>query len=241
MCGIAGIYNTSKSNEELEHLAKKFVNLLHHRGPDGNGFKILHHTNEKKTLLTHTRLSIIDLSDLAKQPMSKYNEKISISYNGEIYNYKELRSELIRDGEKFTSDSDTEVVIAAYKKWGINCFEKFIGMWALAIFDRENNSVLLSRDRLGIKPLYYAKDKSSIIFGSEAKIILGYSSIFCEANEDSISDYLSYRYPLGKKTFFKNINCIEQELLKFLQKIMKLQKRIGILIKTKNMILIVLK
>ena len=115
---------------------------------------------------------------------------------------------------KIYLDSDTEVVIAAYKKWGINCFEKFIGMWALAIFDRENNSVILSRDRLGIKPLYYAKDKSSIIFGSEAKIILGYSSIFCEANEDSISDYLSYRYPLGKKTFLKNINCIEPGTIK---------------------------
>ena len=214
MCGIAGIYNTSKSEGELNHFANRFNDLLQHRGPDGNGFEILKSNNNSKTLLTHTRLSIIDLSDMAKQPMNKYNGSICITYNGEIYNYKELRAELIKLGESFKTESDTEVIIAAYRNWGEKCFEKFIGMWALAIYDKDKNILILSRDRLGVKPLYFAKDKTTVIFGSEPKIILSYDRAYNEINLDSFSDYFSYRYPLGNKSFFKKINCLEPGTIK---------------------------
>ena len=208
MCGIAGIYNTQKKTDELRTLGENFINLLHHRGPDGNGIKIFH-TEENATCLTHNRLSIIDLTSSASQPMSKYNSKLWITFNGEIYNYKEIREELSNEGEIFFSNSDTEVILAAYKVWGTECFNKFIGMWAIAIYDSEENSLILCRDRLGIKPIYYNDSNREIIFGSEPKILLSYNSDLSKLNNDSLSDYFSYRYPLGNETFYKNIKIIQ--------------------------------
>jgi len=208
MCGIAGVFNTQKKTDELRALGEKFISLLDHRGPDGNGIELFH-TSQNSTCLTHNRLSIIDLSSSARQPMSKYNSKLWITFNGEIYNYKEIREELINKGEVFFSNSDTEVILAAYKVWGTECFNKFIGMWAIAIYDSDENSLILCRDRLGIKPLYYTDTSREISFGSEPKILLAYNRNLSVLNNDSLSDYFSYRFPLGNKTFYKNIKIIE--------------------------------
>ncbi len=209
MCGIAGVYNSSKDSDELNYLGRKFVKLLHHRGPDGNGIEVFDCNNASRTCLTHNRLSIIDLSNKARQPMSKYKSRYWISFNGEIYNYKEIKRELQKKGENFFSDSDTEVILASYKVWGGKCFEKFIGMWSIAIFDKFENTLVLCRDRMGIKPLYYAIVNNEVIFGSEPKVIISYSDYFRKLNHHSLNDYFSYRFPLGDKSFYKKIKTIK--------------------------------
>lgn len=195
MCGITGILNLNNkkiNNKELE----KMTNIVRHRGPDDEGYvllgdnvfevrvgkdtvkqikgrKITDKINKKFTIgLGHRRLSIIDLSANGHQPMSDSEKKIWIVYNGEIYNYIELREELIKKGYKFKTKSDTEVIINAYKEWGTYCVKKFNGMWGFAIYDLKKKLLFCSRDRFGIKPLYYYFDKNVFIFGSEIKSIL---------------------------------------------------------------------
>ena len=134
--------------------------IVTHRGPDGHGVVLFHNNGERtdhsvgwQIGLAHRRLSIIDLSKRGHQPMC-YRDKYWIAYNGEIYNYIELRTQLIQLGHKFISKSDTEVLLAAYAEWGTNCFARFRGMWSIVIFDIKINQIICSRDRLGIKPLY---------------------------------------------------------------------------------------
>lgn len=222
MCGIAGIYNSKKCAEELKQIGNKFIQLLNHRGPDGNGIQLFSDHQRFNSCLTHNRLSIIDLSSDANQPMSKYNSRLWISFNGEIYNFRELRDELHSKGERFITNSDTEVILASYKVWGTKCFEKFIGMWALAIYDKDENSLILCRDRLGIKPLYYKSDGHEVVFGSEPKVILSYSNDNHYINSESLSDYFSYRFPLGNKSFYKNIKSLDPgSYIKFNKNIFK--------------------
>ncbi|MBS1646333.1 MAG: asparagine synthase (glutamine-hydrolyzing) [Bacteroidetes bacterium] len=152
MCGIAGIWHL---NKEALHATKlqSFTNSLEHRGPDGFGFYI----DEKKQLgLGHRRLSILDLSEAGKQPMSFADGRYWISYNGEVFNFIELRIELKNKGYSFKTETDTEIILAAYHCWGIDCLHKFNGMFALAIWDSAEQKLFLARDRFGIKPLYYA-------------------------------------------------------------------------------------
>ena len=133
MCGIGGILG-SVSQDKINYITHDMKNLLHHRGPDGNGIIVLKKDFNTKLAFVHTRLSIIDLDKSANQPMS-YEDRFWITYNGEIYNYQEIRNELITYGFKFNTKSDSEVILAAYSRWGIDAFSKFIGMWALAIWD----------------------------------------------------------------------------------------------------------
>ena len=126
MCGIAGIVNSNKDPGELENIGSLMINQLHHRGPDGSGIKIINKKDKRNILMAHTRLSIIDLSERASQPMSNISGDIWITFNGEIYNYAEIRKELSIEGYKFRTDSDTEVIIHAYKHWGMDCFKRFI-------------------------------------------------------------------------------------------------------------------
>ena len=208
MCGIAGIVNSNKAPDELENIGSLMIKQLHHRGPDGSGIKIINKKDQRNILFAHTRLSIIDLSERASQPMSNVNRDIWITFNGEIYNYAEIRKELSVEGYKFRTDSDTEVIIHAYKHWGINCFKKFIGMWAIALWDQERERFILSRDRLGIKPLYYSFDGESLIFGSEPKVILEQDPSKRKLNLNALSDYLSYRYVLDGSSFFSGIEAV---------------------------------
>lgn len=161
MCGIFGHIGAIS-----EELARTCTDILAHRGPDGSGL-----WQDDDITFGHRRLAILDLSDKGKQPMSYGEGRYWITFNGEIYNFIELRRELEKDGYSFWSDSDTEVILAAYIRWGESCLEKFNGMWAFAIWDRHEKELFLSRDRFGKKPLFYAELSSGFAFASEMKAL----------------------------------------------------------------------
>jgi len=200
MCGIAGIFDLRKNKKISKQTLLSMCNSMVHRGPDDSGIVILNNLG-----LGHRRLSIIDLSKKGRQPMSDDKKEIWIVFNGEIYNFREIKDELIKKNYNFKSKSDTEVIIYAYKEWGIDCIKKFNGMFSFALFDVKKNELFLVRDRLGIKPLYYTKINNSFIFSSEIKAILKYVGFKKEVNIRAVSSYLSYRYVIGNETLFKNI------------------------------------
>jgi asparagine synthase (glutamine-hydrolysing) len=156
--------------------------------------------------LAHRRLSIIDLSNAGHQPMSTDDGKVLISYNGEIYNFREIRRTLEKRGHKFTSATDTEVVLKAYLEWGTDCLEKFIGMFAFAIWDGHHQTLFLARDRLGVKPLYYYLNQSQrmLIFASELKAIMAFKDFAREINAEAVPLFLHYQYIPAPRTIFKN-------------------------------------
>lgn len=162
MCGITGIIDASLVPDEAERLLDSMLQSLRHRGPDHCGRWV-----NAPVLLGHNRLSVIDLSDKAHQPMEY--EGLVIVYNGEVYNYVEIRDELEKRGCRFRTQSDTEVVLAAYREWGGDCVNRFVGMWAFAIWDKEKRELFCSRDRFGIKPFYYIHAGDKFYFGSEYK------------------------------------------------------------------------
>jgi asparagine synthase (glutamine-hydrolysing) len=164
MCGIAGIIDPTLSRERGEVLLTAMLEPIRHRGPDHSGRWI-----DMPVLLGHNRLSIIDLSAAAHQPM-EFGD-LTIVYNGEVYNYLELRDELARKGYRFRTNSDTEVILAAYTEWGSACVTRFLGMWALAIWDKRRRELFCSRDRFGIKPFYYIDAGDRFYFGSEYRAL----------------------------------------------------------------------
>ena len=151
MCGIAGIWRFDNRRVASAELVR-FTDTLAHRGPDGRG---IHIDEEANIGLGHRRLAILDTSETGKQPMSYANGRYWISYNGEIYNFLEIRDQLQQQGYRFTTQSDTEVILAAYDHWGEKCQIHFNGMWAFALWDARDRSLFLSRDRFGVKPLHY--------------------------------------------------------------------------------------
>lgn len=200
MCGIAGIINLNKEPINKEKL-KNMVKVIKYRGPDDEGYYI-----DNNIGLGHCRLSIIDLSSAGHQPMSNKDKSLWIVYNGEIYNYIELRNELKKQGYTFRSNSDTEVIIHAYEEWGENCVKKFNGMWAFALWDQHKKQLFCSRDRFGIKPLYYYFDKKTFIFASEIKAILKALNQKPEPNWPVVYNYLMNSILCySEETFFKHI------------------------------------
>ena len=202
MCGIFGkVYSTSNSNYNKDKFYKA-LNLLEHRGPDNFGaiFK-------PEFSFGHRRLSIIDLSENANQPFTSNDGLVTIVFNGEIYNFNELKANLTHK-YIFKTESDTEVLLNLYYEHGIECLDKIIGMFSIAIYDERENVSYLVRDRLGIKPLYYFYHNNDITFSSEIKSILNYEDYNFELNELAISSYLSFRYPILNDTFFKDIFSI---------------------------------
>lgn len=198
MCGIAGILHFDPSRTADESLLKKMTDSLVHRGPDGEGFFCRNNVG-----LGHRRLSIIDLST-GDQPMFSEDKSISIIFNGEIYNYIELRDELKKLGCKFYTNSDTEVIIRAYETWGIDCQNKLNGMWAFALWDERKKQLFISRDRIGEKPLFYSTYDNTFLFGSEIKSILAYG--FPKVPNFELNElYLSLGYIPAPYTFYKNI------------------------------------
>ena len=166
MCGIFGVINKRIDKE----LAKKCLDTIVHRGPDAEGL-----WQEEAVTLGHRRLAILDLSEKGKQPMSYCDGRYMLIFNGEIYNFIEIRNELIKHGYSFSSDSDSEVILASFDKWGEDCVNKFNGMWAFLIYDRKNKKTFISRDRFGVKPLYYTKlsdEENAYAFGSEMKTLM---------------------------------------------------------------------
>ena len=198
MCGITGILNFEKDRNIDRKTISKMTLALTHRGPDGYGIYLNNNIG-----FGHRRLSIIDL-ETGSQPMSLKDDSFTITYNGEIYNYLELREELKSQGFVFYTNSDTEVILYAYKKWGVECLNKFNGMWALAIWDNFKKELFLSRDRIGEKPLFYYNDKNSFIFASEIKSVL-LSGIHKEYDPKVLEIYLTLGYIPAPYAFFKNI------------------------------------
>ena len=171
MCGIAGFLDMSiRSNyEERIDLIQRMTNTLYHRGPDSNG---VWSDEDVAIALGHRRLSILDLSPLGHQPMKSENQRYMLVFNGEIYNFKELATELTTLGHKFRGGSDTEVMLAAFTAWGIEpAVQKFTGMFAFALWDRQEQLLHLGRDRIGEKPLYYGTIDRTFIFASELKAL----------------------------------------------------------------------
>ena len=208
MCGIGGILGSFNS-DYIKSVSERMISSLYHRGPDGNGYVALDINPNNKLLLVHTRLSIIDLNQNANQPMNYNKKDYWITFNGEIYNHIELREDLIKFGYQFKNKSDTEVILAAYDKWGTKAFSKFIGMWSFALWDNKQKRLVLSRDRLGIKPLYYNFNNGNLVFASEPHVVAENSLENTTLNYSAILQYLSYRQVIDGKSFFKNVYQVD--------------------------------
>jgi asparagine synthase (glutamine-hydrolysing) len=198
MCGITAIYNSNGEPVDREFL-EKMTSILSHRGPDGSGINIFNNIG-----LGHRRLSIIDLGGGA-QPMSNEDETLWITFNGEIYNYIELRNELIKSGHKFKTESDTEVIIHAYEEWGENFVKRFNGIFAFVLLDLKNQELVVARDHLGVKPLYYTNIGSRYLFASEIKSLLQDKACAREVDVQSLSHLFTFRFVPSPNTMFRDI------------------------------------
>lgn len=203
MCGILGQINFDTDLIVDKDLFKKSLDMQSHRGPDDSDVYV-----DEQVIFGHRRLSIIDLDSHAKQPMISGCANYVLVFNGEIYNYKEIKKDLLLRGYVFHTSSDTEVLLNSYIEYGIDCIQKFIGMFAFSIEDKVKNITYIVRDRLGVKPLYYYLNDEKIIFSSEIKSIIALGSIKKELSLNAVSSYFSFRYPILNDTFFKNIKSL---------------------------------
>lgn len=228
MCGIAGLF--SKHAEVDLSAFKQALNTLTHRGPDGYGIKTL----ENGTIcLGHRRLSIIDLSDNASQPMTNEDGTLWLTFNGEIYNYKTLRTTLQSRGHIFKTQSDSEVILHAFEEWGKDCVKKFRGIFAFAIYNTKNQSAFLARDHAGVKPLYYYYTDSLFAFASEPKAIIAMPDFRKEIDETALQLYLTYGNVPGEYSIYKGIKKLlpghyllyEQKSIKQIQRYWQLTYR----------------
>ncbi len=200
MCGIVG-FRAEKSFQSLCDDLPCAVSTLANRGPDDSGLFF----DQKNDLgMGHRRLSVIDLSPNGRQPMSSDDGSVHIVYNGEVYNFMEIRNILEGCGHSFKGVSDTEVILKAYLQWGIDCLKRFVGMFALAIWDRRKQQLFLARDRLGIKPLYYYYNAGKFIFASELKALMAFRSFPKEINSNALPLFLHYQYIPAPETVFRN-------------------------------------
>ena len=198
MCGLACIINFQDGVSENSDI-EKMTAAISHRGPDDSGFF--------KNTFVHfgfRRLSIIDI-DKGHQPMKSIDDRYIIIFNGEIYNFKDIRSKLQNKGYKFKTNCDTEVIIYSYDMWGKDCMKQFNGMFAFVIYDQLKQEIFIARDRMGIKPLYYTKINNNFIFSSEIKALLQFENIKKIPNYKSISSYLTFRYTYDENSFFEDI------------------------------------
>jgi asparagine synthase (glutamine-hydrolysing) len=204
MCGIAGLLSLNGARPDWTRLAA-MNDALSHRGPDGDGIEVLGPCG-----LAHRRLSIIDLSAAGKQPMSTIDGKLWLTYNGEVYNYLELRGELEQKGAEFRSHTDSEVILWAYRVWGLDCFARFNGMWGLGIWDVESQRLVLSRDRMGVKPLYFHKNADRVLFASEVKALLAAEPDLAQVDLASLAEFIERPVVgVGAPTYFLGIERFE--------------------------------
>ncbi|MCI8994831.1 MAG: asparagine synthase (glutamine-hydrolyzing) [Lachnospiraceae bacterium] len=207
MCGICGfIHNRIVGENSLRDMNQ----TIHYRGPNDEGYYMCNLPYGRQLGFSHKRLSIIDLSALGHQPMLSSDGNIVLSYNGEIYNFQEIRSELIKVGYVFCSNCDTEVIIYAYQEWGIHCVEKMNGMFAFALYDKRTDEFYLVRDRMGVKPLYYYLDeKNNIVFSSELKPIMKYPYFSKNINMEALGLFLYHQYITGPYSIFEKVFKLE--------------------------------
>ena len=202
MCGIAGFFALD-GQPASPVLLRRMTDAVAHRGPDGEGFY-----TDGGVALGHRRLSIIDLSPAGHQPMLSSDGRYVITYNGEVYNFQELRLELEAAGWPFRSRTDTEVLLHAFAQWGPGCVERFNGMFALAIWDREARRLFLARDRYGIKPLYYAWVGRTLLFGSEVKALLEHPDLARGLDKQALVEYLTFQNYLTDRTLFAGVRLL---------------------------------
>lgn len=200
MCGIAGIFDLSARRDIVPNVLNAMNQIQFHRGPDEGGSWI-----DPGIGLAHRRLSIIDLST-GQQPLFNHNRSVAIVFNGEIYNFKELTKQLRAKGYSFKTHSDTETIVHAWEEWGENCVDHLRGMFAFAIYDKNKDQLFLARDRMGIKPLFYAlTDDGYLIFGSELKVLVEHPSFKKNMDISGIEDYCALGYIPEPKTIYKNV------------------------------------
>ncbi|MEP6346658.1 MAG: XrtA/PEP-CTERM system amidotransferase [Parasphingorhabdus sp.] len=200
MCGIAGIFHLETAKPVDPDRLRKMTDSLTHRGPDGSGI-----WTAPGVGLGHRRLSIIDLEGGA-QPMLTPDEAQVLSFNGEIYNFQEVRSELESRGHQFQTDSDSEVILYAWRQWGVDCLKRLNGMFAIAIYDQRTRQLFLARDRLGVKPLFYARvSDGSILFGSELKALLANPLLRRDPNISAVDDFLAFGYVPDQTSMLKGV------------------------------------
>ena len=201
MCGFAGFVG---SVEDREQVLENMMNTIIHRGPDSEGKYV-----DEDAALGFRRLSIIDLSSVGDQPLYNENRSMVLVFNGEIYNYQELRKELVEAGHVFVSNTDSETLIHGYEQWGEKLVERLRGMYAFAIWDTKKKKLFAARDIFGIKPLYYAQMNGTLMFASEIKAFMEHPRFDKVFNEDALGNYLSFQFVPTNETFFKGVFCVQ--------------------------------
>ena len=207
MCGINGIYNYLNKPINSKSIVEKIVKIQHTRGPDDQG---IWESKCKKVCFGHNRLTIIDLSKNGKQPFISKDENFVITFNGEIYNFKEIKKELTSNNIDFKSNSDTEVIIESYKYWGLSFVKKLRGMFAFALWDSIKKKLILARDPFGIKPLYYSKKNGIYYFASQVKSLLSIEDISFSKSEAGIVSYYLWGNIQEPFTLYKDIQFIKR-------------------------------
>lgn len=201
MCGIAGIFDLYQQRPVDRTVLQSMTRALEHRGPDDEGYFQLPGIG-----LGHRRLSIIDLSG-GHQPLFNEDETVCVVFNGEIYNFMELASELTAKGHRFRTRCDTEAIVHAWEEWGPRCVERFRGMFAFALFDRNTQTLFLARDRLGIKPLYYSMlDGGTVVFGSELKALLRHPDLSREIDPFAVEDFFAFGYIPDPRSIYRSVS-----------------------------------
>lgn len=200
MCGIAGFIG---SHTDAHSILEKMTEVITHRGPDDVGFY-----EDEQAHMGFRRLSIIDVSERGHQPLFNEDKSMVLTFNGEIYNYQELRDELINKGHNFSTQTDSEVLIHGYEEWGTELLPKLRGMFGFAIYNIKDGSLFLARDPFGIKPIHYTLVDNTLVYGSEIKSLLEYPDYQKEFNEQALDHYLSFQYSFPPETFFKGIYCL---------------------------------
>lgn len=205
MCGITGVWSQDAAQDRIEAEVTEAVASLRYRGPDDEGIW----SNGSGVVLGHTRLSIIDLSKLGHQPMLSPDGRFVIVFNGEIYNFAEIRAQLIDAGHAFAGTGDTEVVLHAFAEWGSNAVTRFRGIFAFALWDEQEQRIELTRDRVGVKPLYFGWNGGTLCFGSELKALRCYRHWKPEIDPTALGEYLQYGYIAGDRTIYKGIHKLK--------------------------------
>ncbi|HYA28544.1 MAG TPA: asparagine synthetase B, partial [Acidobacteriota bacterium] len=203
MCGIAGMMTRGGLDEGSQDLLKRMTRMLYHRGPDGEGYYFDDHVG-----LGHRRLAIIDL-DAGKQPMCNEDQSVWVTFNGEIYNYLDLRKDLLAKGHRFKTESDTEVIVHLYEEVGEQFPEQLRGMFAIGLWDKHARRLILTRDRVGKKPLFYSTVGDSIYFASELKSLLHVPNFNRDIDWQALSDYFSLLYVPAPKSIFKSVRKVK--------------------------------
>ncbi len=206
MCRIAGFWDLSSPMYDMEQVCLRMRDSMTYGGPDDAGIYV---ERENGLALGHRRLSILDLSPLGHQPMSDDRGEIWVTFNGEVYNFHEIRNELIAKGYTFRSMSDTEVILNAYREWGLDSVQRFRGMFAYALWDKRRQELILCRDRVGVKPLYWYQDRGVFLFSSELKGFFHHPSFHAEIDHRAVSTFLTFGYITAPHSIFKNAQKVK--------------------------------